>query len=88
MFDAIQDTEAFVAANDESIVLVFRGTSELTDWATNLNFTRRRVPKEWGLSGEGCDVHAVSMDDYAALNLKPRENVVVGGTWRLRTEPV
>lgn len=59
LFDAIQDTEAFVAANDESIMVVFRGTSELTDWATNLSISRRRVPKEWGLVGEGCDVHEV-----------------------------
>ena len=57
MFDAIQDTEAFVTADDKSIMMVFRGTQEPTDWATNLNVIRRRVPEEWGLDGDGCDVH-------------------------------
>ncbi|CAN0519911.1 unnamed protein product, partial [Laminaria digitata] len=58
---AIQDTEAFVAANDESIMVVFRGTQEMTDWATNLNAMTRRVPADWGLVGEGCDVHEDGM---------------------------
>lgn len=69
IFDAIQDTEAFVTANDESIMLVFRGTQEMTDWATNLNAIRRRVPEEWGLAGEGCDVHQVRPARYSS-NLK------------------
>ena len=60
VFDAIQDTEAFVAANDESIMVVFRGTQEITDWATNLSFFPRQVSADWGLTGEGCDVHEVS----------------------------
>ena len=60
IFDAIQDTEAFVAANDESIMVVFRGTQEITDWATNLDFFPRRVPDDWELVGEGCEVHEVN----------------------------
>lgn len=59
IFDAIQDTEAFVTVNDESIMVVFRGTTEMTDWATNLNAMPRRVPEEWGLDGHYCDVHEV-----------------------------
>ena len=62
IFDAIQDTEAFLAADDESIMVVFRGTQEMTDWATNLKFMTRRVPDDWGLVGEGCDVHEVSVN--------------------------
>ncbi|CAN0251454.1 unnamed protein product, partial [Ectocarpus fasciculatus] len=57
IWDRIQDTEAFVAANDEVILVVFRGSSELTDWTTNFNMARRLVPSEWGLDGLGCDVH-------------------------------
>ncbi|CAN0532113.1 unnamed protein product, partial [Scytosiphon promiscuus] len=41
LFDVIQDTEAFVVANDDVILVVFRGTSELTDWITNLSFRTR-----------------------------------------------
>ena len=59
MFDGIEDTEAYLVANDEFILLVFRGTMEAPDWATNLSFLTRRVPDSWGLDGEGCDVHQV-----------------------------
>eukprot|EP00904_Undaria_pinnatifida_P002282 jgi/Undpi1/12054/HiC_scaffold_4.g01753.m2 len=61
-FDAIQDTEAYVAANDDVIIAVFRGTSELSDWATNIEIIPRRVDESWGLKGEGCDVH-MGFDD-------------------------
>lgn len=59
IWDRIQDTEAFVAANDDVILVVFRGSSELTDWTTNFNLARRLVPSDWGLDGLGCDVHQV-----------------------------
>ncbi|CAN0480582.1 unnamed protein product, partial [Scytosiphon promiscuus] len=36
MCDGVEDTEAFVAANDSMILVVFRGTSEGADWVTNL----------------------------------------------------
>lgn len=61
MRDGVEDTEAFIAANDSMILVVFRGTSEGADWITNLKFMTRRVPKDWGFVGEGCDVHEVSM---------------------------
>lgn len=32
-----QDTQAFIAANDEIIVLSFRGTTSMRDWRTDLN---------------------------------------------------
>ncbi|CAM9414270.1 unnamed protein product, partial [Laminaria digitata] len=57
LFDAIHDTEAFVVANDDVILVVFRGTKELTDWITNLSIRTRNIPKSWGLSEEDCDVH-------------------------------
>ncbi|CAB1117639.1 unnamed protein product [Ectocarpus sp. CCAP 1310/34] len=57
IWDRIQDTEAFVAANDDVILVVFRGSSELTDWTTNFNLVRRLVPSDWLLDGLGCDVH-------------------------------
>ncbi|CAN0222365.1 unnamed protein product [Ectocarpus sp. 6 AP-2014] len=46
-FDAIQDTEAFVAANDDMVAVVFRGTKELTDWATNLDISPRDCAGQW-----------------------------------------
>lgn len=59
VLDAIQDTEAFVAANDQILLVVFRGTKELTDWTTNLKFILRSAPEAWGVE-EGCDLHRVS----------------------------
>ena len=47
-FDAIHDTEAFVAANDDIVAVVFRGTKEKADWAANLNAQRRECPETWG----------------------------------------
>ena len=41
MCDDIEDTEAFVAANDNIILVVFRGTSEGSDWITNLRCISR-----------------------------------------------
>lgn len=68
MFDAIQDTEAFVAANDDVILVVFRGTSELTDWVTNLSFRTRNIPSAWGFE-EDCDVHQVRFVEHTILPL-------------------
>ncbi|CBN74085.1 lipase [Ectocarpus siliculosus] len=57
ILDAIHDTEAFVTANDDMIVVVFRGTQELTDWTTNLNMGLRSARNEWKIDLEGCDLH-------------------------------
>ncbi|CAM9543452.1 unnamed protein product [Ectocarpus fasciculatus] len=57
ILDAIHDTEAFVTANDDMIVVVFRGTQELTDWTTNLNMGLRSARNEWKTDLEGCDLH-------------------------------
>lgn len=65
LFDAIQDTEAFVAANDDVILVVFRGTSELTDWITNLSFRTRNIPAAWGFGAEDCDVHQVIFMEHS-----------------------
>lgn len=75
IFDGIQDTEAYVAANDDLIMAVFRGTKELTDWSTNLNAIPKRVPDTWGLKGEGCDVHEVRKNSsVGASNFHPFGN--------------
>lgn len=60
ILDAIHDTEAFVAANDDMIVVVFRGTQEATDWVTNLNIVTRHIPEAWGLHDQDADVHEAS----------------------------
>eukprot|EP00752_Nemacystus_decipiens_P002420 g2281.t1 len=57
VLDAVQDTEAFVAANDDFVMVVFRGSLELTDWTTNFKLWKRPVPTSWGLEGDGCEVH-------------------------------
>ncbi|CAM9599499.1 unnamed protein product, partial [Laminaria digitata] len=41
-FDAIHDTEAFVAANDDIIAVVFRGTKTIDNWYTNLMVSTRK----------------------------------------------
>eukprot|EP00904_Undaria_pinnatifida_P008926 jgi/Undpi1/5163/HiC_scaffold_19.g08514.m1 len=56
-FDSVEDTEAFVAANDRMMVVVFRGTMEMVDWATNLKITRRSCPSQWKLPGPGGNMH-------------------------------
>lgn len=68
VLDAVQDTEAFVAANDDALLVVFRGTKELTDWTTNLKFALRSAPGAWGIE-EGCDLHQVSKRRVASPRL-------------------
>lgn len=58
-FDAIHDTEAFVAANDDVIMAVFRGSQGGRDWLTNLSVLPRDVPQEWKLQAEDLEVHRV-----------------------------
>lgn len=59
-FDAIHDTQAFIVANDELILVVFRGTRESVDWVTNLNLRLKATPVEWKLDN-GCHLHKVSV---------------------------
>ncbi|CAN0311378.1 unnamed protein product [Pylaiella littoralis] len=56
-FDAIHDTEAFVAANDDMIVVVFRGTKEFPDWVANLKAWARSCSKAWGFPDPTGGVH-------------------------------
>ncbi|CAM9380557.1 unnamed protein product, partial [Laminaria digitata] len=56
-FDAIEETEAFVAANDDMIAVVFRGTKGVADWATNIKLSWRSCPAEWNLPSPGGNVH-------------------------------
>lgn len=55
-FDEMDDTEGFVAANDEAVVVVFRGTKEAIDWSTNVRVLGRRVPETW------CPNHTMSAE--------------------------
>ncbi|CAM9523218.1 unnamed protein product [Ascophyllum nodosum] len=57
LFDAIQDTEAFVAANDDMIAVVFRGTQEKSDWVTNLKLVQRSCPIEWNPPTDEGGIH-------------------------------
>ncbi|CAN0092157.1 unnamed protein product, partial [Ectocarpus fasciculatus] len=57
VFDNIEDTEAFVAANDDLIAVVFRGTKEMTDWATNIDMNPRACAEVWGAPAAPGDVH-------------------------------
>ncbi|MBD2099450.1 lipase family protein [Leptolyngbya sp. FACHB-261] len=40
-----QDTQAFVAANDQIVVLSFRGTTDRNDWATNIGVAFKEETK-------------------------------------------
>lgn len=55
--ERIQDTEGFIAANDDVLLLVFRGTSELIDWLTNFRGLPRVVPTTWNVEREGSSIH-------------------------------
>lgn len=72
LLDEIADTEALVAANDDMIMAVFRGTSEFgPDWATNLKLVPSPEPNEWGLNRADTALHSVSFFDF-------RENLGAG----------
>lgn len=58
-FFDIQDTEAFVAANDDMIIVVFRGTKEFEDWRANAKLAKRECRSDWGVPGGG-KLHSVS----------------------------
>lgn len=60
-FDAIHDTEAFVAVNDGAIVVVFRGSGGGSDWLTNFSVLPRDVPKDWKLETTEGDLHRVRL---------------------------
>lgn len=60
-FDAIHDTEAFVAVNDGAIVVAFRGSSGGSDWLTNFSILPRDVPKDWKLETTDGDLHRVRL---------------------------
>eukprot|EP00903_Cladosiphon_okamuranus_P008420 g8094.t1 len=53
--DMIQDTQGFIAANDDVILVVFRGTQEIIDWVTNLRGAPRGV--DWCSPRDGCSIH-------------------------------
>lgn len=58
--DDIEDTEGFIAASDDIVMVVFRGTfggTEENDWPTNLKAVPRDVPESWDV--EGGAVHLV-----------------------------
>lgn len=65
--DLIQDTEGFVAANDDVLLVVFRGTSEAVDWLTNLRGIPRGVA--WCPDRERCSIHRVSELTVARNNV-------------------
>ena len=44
ILDVVQGTQAYIVANDDVIIMVFRGTQELSDWATNLKIITRDAP--------------------------------------------
>ena len=59
ILDKVHDTEAYLIANDDVIIVVFRGTLESADWATNLKIVTRDAPEAWNLS-VNCKVHQVT----------------------------
>lgn len=58
LFDEIEDTEGFVAADDDIVVVAFRGSSELSDWVTDLKVVLTQAPAPWGVRGR---LHKVIM---------------------------
>lgn len=72
-FDAIHDTEAFIAANDDIIAVVFRGTKEVSDWATNLNLRTRDCPPEWVGAGILHEVRLLHVYYHSSLRANGRK---------------
>ena len=69
MFAIEQHTEAFVAANDDVIIAVFRGSQGGRDWLTNLSILPRDVPQEWNLDTEDGDLHRVGTCSSLGIRL-------------------
>ncbi|CAN0366380.1 unnamed protein product [Pylaiella littoralis] len=57
-FDNVQDTDAYVAASDDIIAVVFRGTMGIYDWYTNTMLKPKKCPSEWGVPSPGGAVHS------------------------------
>ncbi|CAM9812177.1 unnamed protein product [Ascophyllum nodosum] len=66
MADQVEDTQAHLLANDDVIIVVFRGTQGSADWATNLKIVLRDAPEAWGLS-VNCKVHKGFYDGVNAV---------------------
>lgn len=66
-FDEIHDTDAYIAANDNLIVVVFRGTMGVDDWYTNAMLKPKPCPAEWGIPPPGGTVHTVRSVDLFEL---------------------
>lgn len=60
-FDNVQDTDAYVAASDDIIAVVFRGTMGIYDWYTNTMLKPKKCPSEWGVPSPGGAVHSVRL---------------------------
>lgn len=58
-FGNLHDTDAFVAASDDMIAVVFRGTMGIADWYTNAKVKPKKCPQEWGVPPPGGTVHTV-----------------------------
>ncbi|CAN0313678.1 unnamed protein product [Ectocarpus sp. 6 AP-2014] len=56
-FGNLHDTDAFVAASDDILAVVFRGTMGVADWYTNARVKPKKCPQEWSVPPPGGTVH-------------------------------
>lgn len=64
-FGNLHDTDAFVAASDDMIAVVFRGTMGIADWYTNAKVKPKKCPQEWRVPPPGGTVHTVRLCVYS-----------------------
>lgn len=57
LMDNVHDTEAYVAARDDLLIVAFRGTQQKADWVTSFSFSQTDAPDEWNLGTSKLEIH-------------------------------
>lgn len=79
---AVCETKAFVAANDDMIMVVFRGTRESTDWAPAAHIHPRDPLGARGAHDQDAEVHKTVMSTWTVSLL--RYACLLSCRWRWR----
>ncbi|CAM9097534.1 unnamed protein product [Scytosiphon promiscuus] len=77
-FSKVHDTDAFIAANDDMIAVVFRGTKGIDDWYTNAMFQPKKCPPEWEVPPPGGSVHTGYNDAVSTVWLSTPDGKPTG----------
>ncbi len=78
IFDSATDTQCFVASSNTELLVIFRGTSNLADWLTNLNFDK--VNRGHNMHEGFHDAYtSVQSEIFHEVNRNKGKNIYIGG---------